>query len=242
MSQPHFTPQAPPCDCPVLPPCDSHCGPHRHIDWCPTELVERLAEVEAERDRLTALFDREDHEWFKERAELDARAEAAQARLAEVEAERDAWFVSHDTARYNSEYAQEMRERAETAEAERDEHRNERYRLMKLISVRELDWEATKARLAAVMAEDFEAHCDCGKSHVLTSEVHATARGEGDRPASTSQCRDCGAWSGHNGGCGLAAGEGDRPHPFHMNSYVGPEPHCWCDRFASDPIHSGGAP
>jgi hypothetical protein len=43
--------------------------------------------------------------------------------------------------------------RAEKAEAERDEHKSERYRLMKLISVRETEWDALRAKLDAVRAE-----------------------------------------------------------------------------------------
>jgi hypothetical protein len=36
--------------------------------------------------------------------------------------------------------------------------------------------------------------------------------------------------------------EPHEPHPFHMNSYVGAEPRCWCDRYASHPIHAAPDP
>lgn len=54
------------------------------------ELNQTILRLQTEKDRLTALFELEDHEWFKERCELYSRAEAAEAKLREVEAERNA--------------------------------------------------------------------------------------------------------------------------------------------------------
>jgi chromosome segregation ATPase len=102
---------------------------------------------------------------------LDARA-----RLAEVEAmhERLAAAVRRDgsQAAEQAQARQAAEARLAEVEAGRDEHRSERHRLMKLISVREADWEATKTRLAAV-----EALCDDFTGDIEHSRVH------GDGPA-----------------------------------------------------------
>lgn len=71
--------------------------------------------------------------------------DALKARAARAEAERDDLAEQLDLA---FEMQREYLARAERAEAERD-------RLMKLISVRETDWEANKAAIARV-----EAYCE----------------------------------------------------------------------------------
>lgn len=76
---------------------------------------------------------------------------------------------------------QQERARLAAVEAERDAHRGERHRLMKLISVRESAWEAAEARLAAVLALcDAPDYVRRGLRSVDVDRIRAAARGEGD--------------------------------------------------------------
>lgn len=95
------------------------------------QIRDRLAEVEAERD----FWKREQLASENLAGEATRRLSNAEARLAEVEADRGRLDAENMTL-------QRMCPDLDS----------ERHRLMKLISVRESDWEATKARLAAVLA------------------------------------------------------------------------------------------